>query len=75
MIYNGFEIYANTKSYALWSIDNDGRLNELEHEFEGHDLISYTFANDDILDGEYGDFETLDECKKYIDKLNANVGV
>lgn len=69
MTYKGFKIYANTKSYALWSINDDGRLDELEHEFEGHDLISYTFANDEILDGEYGDFETLTECKKAIDGL------
>ena len=69
MRYKDFTIYANAKSYSLWSVDDDGTLYEFEHEFEGYDLISYTFANDEIQDGEYGDFETLDECKKAIDKL------
>lgn len=69
MKYKGCNIYANAKRYTLWSLDNEGRLNELEHEFEGDDIISYTFANNEILDGEYGDFETIDETKKAIDKL------
>jgi hypothetical protein len=71
MTYKDFTIYANAQSYSLWSIDDNGRLNELEHEFEGYDFISYTFGNDEVLDGEYGDFETLDECKQAIDKLGV----
>ena len=69
MTYKGYTIYANTKSYALWSIDDEGKLNELEHEFEGHDFISYTFGNNDIFNGDNGDFATLEECKQAIDKL------
>ena len=75
MKYKDFTIYANAKSYSLWTVDNEGRLHELEHEYEGFDLISYTFGNDDILDGEHGDFITLDECKKYIDNLNISIEV
>ena len=71
MTYKGYNIYANAKSYSLWSIDDDGKLHELEHEFEGYDFISYTFGNDEILDGEFGDFESLSECKNAIDGLKV----
>ena len=73
MEYKGFKIYANTKRYALWSVDEDGRIHELEHEFEGDDVISYTFANDEVLDGEYGDFETVEQTKQAIDRVKSEI--
>lgn len=72
MIYKDFEIVANTKSYDLYSLDNEGRLEYLKHSFEGADVISYTYTNnDDVLDGEFGDFETIEKCKKAIDDLRS----
>jgi hypothetical protein len=67
---NDFEILANCKRYTLFSLHDDGSLNELEHEFEGDDIVGYTFKNEklDIIDGDYGDFNTILECKNFIDE-------
>lgn len=69
MKYRGFYLAANTQKYALWHIDSEGELAEHIQDFEGNDILSYTFLSDEILDGEYGDFETVKECKEFIDKL------
>jgi len=69
MTYKGFEIYANAKSYSLWTVTDDGKLCNFEHEYEGYDLISYIFVNDEMSGDEFGDFLTVNECKKAIDKL------
>lgn len=66
MEYKGIKIYASAKSYSLWSIDEDGRLDELEHEYEGFDLIAYTFGMDGNDEWEY---DTIEDCKKKIDEL------
>lgn len=69
MRYKGFNIMANTKSYSVWSLDDKGQLKDLEHDLGGHYVISYIFSNDDILGGEYGDFSTINDTKRAIDKL------
>ena len=66
MKYKGIKIYASAKSYSLWSVDEEGRLDELEHEYEGYDLIAYTFGIDDNDEWEYA---TIDDCKAKIDEL------
>lgn len=66
MEYKGIKIYASAKSYSLWNVDEDGRLDELEHEYEGHDLIAYTFGMDGNDEWEY---DTIEDCKKKIDEL------
>ena len=70
MTYKDCEIMANAKQYSLWSVDETGKLDELQHEYEGADIISYTFQSDkhNILGGDFGDFETIEQTKKAIDK-------
>lgn len=70
MEYKNFKIMANAKSYSLWSIDDDGRLDELEHEYEGYDLLSYVIISDKYkVDEGSGDYTTLDKAKQAIDKI------
>lgn len=69
MKYRSYYIAANTKKYALWHVDLQGELTERIQDFEGDEILSYTFMSDDICDNEYGDFETIESCKKYIDEL------
>ena len=70
MKYKNFKIMANAKSYSLWSIDDDGRLNELEHEYEGYDLLSYVIISDKYkVDEGGGDYTTIEKAKQAIDKI------
>lgn len=70
MEYMDVKIYANAKGYSLWSIDEDGRLSEMEYEYDGWDIIGYTFTldSDEYPSVEY-EFETLQECKDKIKEI------
>jgi hypothetical protein len=62
MKYKDFNILANAKSYSLWTIDNDGRLDEHKYDFEGFDLISYVIESDKYgIDESNYDFKMLKE--------------
>lgn len=63
MKHKGVKILANCKQYSTWLLDEEGRLKEVEHSFEGADIISYTFGWGET------DFETIEEVKKQIDTL------
>lgn len=60
MKYKDFEILAETKSYSLWNLDNNGELKELVHDFEGNDVIAYTIVNDkyNIFAGDF-EYKTI----------------
>ena len=73
MIFKGIKIYATARSYSPWSIDEDGQLDELEHEFDGYDLIAYTFSMDNNTYGGEWEYDTIEDCKAKIDELLKEV--
>jgi hypothetical protein len=64
-----YEIRADAKSYSEWSVDENGKLNELEHEFEGHDIIAYKIVNLKNLDV-FEDDLTFEEAKERLTALH-----
>jgi hypothetical protein len=59
---------ADTKSYSEWSVDSEGKLLYLEHDFEGYDFLNYKILDknlDTVFEGE--DFE---ETKRELNRLN-----
>lgn len=70
-----YEIRANTKSYSEWSVDENGKLLFLEHEFEGHDIIEYKIIDIDDRAEVFESIETFQEAKDILKKLNEDLKI
>ena len=64
-----YEIRADCKSYSEWSVDYEGRLAFMEHEFEGSDIIAYKIIEIDTLNMVEDGFKSFSEAKEYLEKL------
>ena len=64
-----YKIRANCKSYSEWKVTEDGKLDWLTREFEGHDIISYIIIDDN--DDTVAENESFEAIKAELEKLNT----
>jgi hypothetical protein len=70
MTYRGYEITAEVKGYDVWTLTDEGRLDEWQNESDGVEVTGYFITR--LSDGEELDFrlgEDIEVATEFIDQL------